>query len=397
MDFGAFDYVKDHVKIQIGDDLLPNYPLRNGLHKVITEKLDISNINARANKDHDLSPEAIEETERKKIEMRTQNFSEGVDYFRNFKFIDISLLLPDPNGWNYFDKPTAPQMLNLMSSIQSIGIFSPLIVKPAPDGDFYVLCGQSRVIASYNLYKNTQNERYRYVPCFIIEDVDEYFIRTLMIDSNLTYRTISQETFISAIFERYELLRRTKGYRNEMNVAQVIGEEFGISTATVFNYLTLQKLCKEAMTLVCNKELNLQSARMLTRLKLEDQLYILENSTLEDLNTLHKIKHVTKERRPCEKELKQRVISIRTLVPQNTPIRVYVSTHMLSKFLNNVIDFKSLEIPNLPSEYAIKNNHQHFKVKLDKKHMEFYKKANIIDDELLQKVYTRKAEEIKRA
>jgi len=97
-----------------------------------------------------------------------------------------------------------------------------------------------------NLYKNTEEERFKYAPCFVIDGVEEYFVRTLMIDSNLPYRTISKETYIRAIFERHELLQRTKTYKNEMNIAEILAEEFGTSTATIYNYLTLKKLCKEA-------------------------------------------------------------------------------------------------------------------------------------------------------
>ena len=208
MELSIFDLVQDHVEVQIGDNLLPDYPLKNRAYRIVTEKIDIFSVNAKnaerlKAEGYDMSDEAKEERKKRKLDMRAQNFSEGVDYFRNFKFIDVSLLLSDPNGWNYFNEPNTPQMLNLMASIQSIGIFTPLIVRPTGDGDFYILCGDSRAEESYNLYKSTKDERYRYVPCFIVEDVEEYFIRTLMIDSNTNYRTISQDDeLLQRVFTR---------------------------------------------------------------------------------------------------------------------------------------------------------------------------------------------------
>lgn len=394
MDLSLFDHVKDHIQVQMGDDLMPHYPLRNSPYKIIEEKIDLSSLG----KQEENSEEASRERQRKKLQLRAKNFSEGVDYFKSFKYIDIFLLKDDNNNWNYFNKPNKFEFLNLISSIESIGIIIPLIVKPIGDGNFTVLSGSSRVKALYNLYKNTGDEKYLYAPCFVIEDdIEEYFVRSLMIDVNMPYRTISKDIYVKAILERYELLKRTKAHRNEMNIAETLADEFNVSTSTIFNYLTLKNLCKEALTLISDKSLNLQSARLLSKMNLEDQLYILENVSLENLNASHKIKYLTEERRPGKKELEARVERVKTLVPFSTPVQVNTSPEMLNKFLVNVVDFKRIEIPNLSSEYARDNNHKHFSVKLNEEHMKFYKEVGLIDEELLKKVYTRNLEEIMRA
>ena len=110
MDLSLFDHVKDqdHVEIQMGDDLMPDYPLKNRPYRIITEKLDMSELKAKnaeslKARGYDMSIEAKEERTRKKLDMRARNFSEGVNYFNNFKFLDIFLLISEPNGWDYFN------------------------------------------------------------------------------------------------------------------------------------------------------------------------------------------------------------------------------------------------------------------------------------------------------
>ncbi|MCL2320592.1 MAG: hypothetical protein FWC47_00645, partial [Oscillospiraceae bacterium] len=102
------------------------------------------------------------------------------------------------------------------------------------------------------------------------EDIDEYFERSLMIDANINYRKISKEVYIRAIFEKHTMFKETKSYRGEFNIAEKISNDLSISDATVFNYLTLKKLCPDAMALVYEKKLKLQPARMLAKLSHEN-------------------------------------------------------------------------------------------------------------------------------
>ena len=388
-----FDDVENFAEFSFGDDLMPHYYPKNRRTRQIDEEINLFG----SMEEEEAFKKRERELTRKKLDLRAENYTNGVDYFKDFKYIEISLLISEQKGWNYFDKPKKHQFLNLMSSIESIGIFNPLIVMPTEDGKFVILCGESRAKALYNLHKKTGEERFKYAPCFIIDDVEEYFVRTLMIDSNLTYRTISQEVYIKAIFERHELLQRTKTYKNEINVAEVLAEEFDTSTATIYNYLTLKKLCKEALTLIYEKSLKLKSGRLLARLNPEDQLYVLENVSLEDLNTPHRIKCITAEEKISRRELDQRIRLAKDMMPYSTRIQIDISPEMLNKFLNKVVDFKRTEIPKLSSDYAKEHNQKYFKIKLNKEHMEFYREKNIVNEELLDKVYTRKLEEIVRA
>ena len=383
------DYVVNSVTVSIGEDLLPNYPLKNR-YKVVEEYLYIEE-----------ESEESKESERKKQETREKNFSKGVDIFKNFQYLDIHSLVDEQSGWAYFDKPNPYQYLNLMSSVQTLGILNPLIVRKLPDDKYEILCGHSRAHVLNELFSHTKNERFLYAPCFVIEEeIEEYFIRSMLIDSNLNYRTISRETYVKAIFERFELLQRTKKYRNELNLAQALADEFGVSKATINNYLTLKKLCNEALTVVCNKELNLSSAKQLAKFNHEDQLYILEHTSLENLNEQFKVRLLTKYidvENPSQRDLDMKMNTLERIVPGTTPVRVDISKDSLVDFLNVVIDFKKTDLKRFSLENDRKYIKKNFRVTLKESDMKLYKSKGIIDDELIQKVCSTDFIEIMRA
>ena len=69
MELSIFDLVQDHVEVQIGDNLLPDYHLKNRPYRIVTEKIDISSVNAERLKaeGYDMSDEAKEERKKRKL------------------------------------------------------------------------------------------------------------------------------------------------------------------------------------------------------------------------------------------------------------------------------------------------------------------------------------------
>ncbi|MCL2323910.1 MAG: ParB N-terminal domain-containing protein [Oscillospiraceae bacterium] len=372
------DYLSDHIEVSVGDDLMPNAPLKNNKFKTVEEFI------------LEADEEENREYERGVMELREKDFSEGIDIFKNFQYLDIDLLNQDERGWNYFERPNVLQHLDLMASIQNLGVFSPLIVNKNFEGKYIVICGQSRVNALKDLFKNTKNERFKYAPCFIIEGkIDEYYVRSLIIDSNLTYRSVRRETLLKAIFERAELLKRTKKFKNELNVAQTIADEFGLSKGTINNYLTMKKLCPEAMTLVSKKELNMDSAKKLAKFEQEDQLYILEHTSLKNLNDQFKAKVLTKDidlAKPVQKQIDEKIETLDTKVPNMTTVKVEVAKDRLVKFLNLVIEFKKEELAGFSKLTDRKYIKKTINVTVNETHMEHFVSNGIIDKALINRV-----------
>ena len=370
-------YMSEHMEMSIGDDLMPNVPLKNSGFKTTEEFI------------FEPDDEEAKEYERKVQSLREKDFSEGIDIFKNFQYLDIDLLNQEESGWNYFERPNMLQHLDLMASIQNIGVFSPLIVNKKDDGKYYIICGQSRVNALKDLFKNTRNERFKYAPCFIIEGkIDEYYVRSLIIDSNLTYRSIHRETLLKAIFERAELLKRTKKFKNELNVAQTIADEFGLSKGTINNYLTMKKLCPEAMTLVSKKKLNMDSAKKLAKFKQEDQVYILEHTTLENLNQGFKAKVLAKDidpEKPIQKQIDNKIEILNRMVPNTTTVKVEIAKDRLEKFLNLIINFKKEELAGFSKLSDRKYIKKTINVAVNENHMKHYISNGLIDRTLVNR------------
>ncbi|MCL2323321.1 MAG: ParB N-terminal domain-containing protein, partial [Oscillospiraceae bacterium] len=297
--------------------------------------------------------------------------------------------------WDYFDKPDKLELLNLMSSIELIGIVTPLLVKTKDYEVFTIISGNSRFQALKNIFKFKKEEKFRKVPCFVLDEpIDEYFERSLIIDVNLNYRKISQEVYTKSILEKYALIQRTKKYKNEINIAETIANQMSISDSTVFNYLTLKKLCNEAMTLVNEKKLKLGPARMLARLSHENQLYILENTKLEDVNAVHKLKVLIENPKASIYEIEKKVNFIQDFVPQNTDVTITVNKDALKELFNNIIDFKEFINANFSGKVTEKKLENMVKVKVNREHMKFYIQNNFLDGSLIEKVTGKNLNEI---
>ena len=205
---------------------------------------------------------------------------------------------------------------------------------------------------------------------------------------------------MKAIFERAELLKRTKKFRNELNVAETIADEFGLSRSTINNYLTLKKLCPEAKTLVSKKELNLNSAKEIAKFNEKDQLYILEHTKLENLNEGFKVKLLAKDidlNAPSQKALDDKIETLERVVPNTTTVNVEIAKDKLEKFLNVVINFKKEELASFSRLKDRKYIKKTIRVSLNERDMKLYASKGIIDEALVKKAVTCDYMEIIRA
>jgi len=96
---------------------------------------------------------------------------------------------------------------------------------------YEILVGHSRYLALKALYTHSHDDKFRFIPAYILsrQEVGEYFIRSMILDSNFSYRTIDQTVLIKALIERFELLKKSKVFRSELNVAEALANEFLMS------------------------------------------------------------------------------------------------------------------------------------------------------------------------
>ncbi len=374
-----------------GDDLLPKARVKNDPKQVRTYDIPF--------------PLSLEEQEKRRkneekiLLKRASNFTNGINIYENFQYVDIDLMIPCAPNWA-FNKPNQEQLITLISSIETMGVLSPFIlVKDKRSTDYTIVCGHSRHVALKNLYANTQDNKYKFAPCFVLDydEVDEYFVRALIIDSNLSYRTMDQTILMRALFERYEILKRTKSFRSESDIGRALADEFLISRSTVFNYLCLKKLREEVMVLLLEKRITLQAARYLARVNHDVQLMILENFGIENINIKHRIKYLTSKDNVKLPELLKRIEVANGLVPHKTTVNVTVAKHLVPKLFDVLGEFKDYSVINYQYVFNTKNANKYCNIVYDEEHVKFYLEKEILNKKAVDLVNVKNQEELSKA
>ena len=383
-------YVQDIYESPYGEDLFPESYVKNDPKKPKVEAFYFPK-----------SEEQLEEDrifEEKVRERRTHNFKEGVNIFEDVQKIDIGLMEDAPTNWNYFPLPNDAQLISLMNSLESIGLINPIILLKYPNYDYYtILEGKSRVLALKNLYERDHLDKYRYPLCCILdsEKVDEYYLRSMILDLNFKYRTIPQDVFIRMILDRHALLKKSKKFRKESNVAELLAEEFLMSTSSIYNYLVLEKLSEEVKTLLFEKRINLQIARLFAKVNPDAQKMILENIDFKEINCLHRIKYIVGDGTGYTtlEKIKGHIEEAKELVPEKISFNVTINKKLLGKTLETLIDLKKYASLNLSGIMGDKAS-RFCNITFDQNIMKYYIEQNLVDEKAVKKLTAKKVQEI---
>ncbi|MCL2320543.1 MAG: ParB/RepB/Spo0J family partition protein [Oscillospiraceae bacterium] len=366
-----------------GTDLRPMVYLKNDDIKITETKIDIGST------PDDLKKWAAHE--RNATLMREKNFKDGANYFDTLQKLDIELIQDVPSGWNLFDPPKKHELADLIRSIASVGLIYPIYVLQHTSGVYSVICGRSRLLAFTNLFQATGLDKYRFIPSYIIKEseTDELFVRTMIIESNLRFRSISKLNLIQSLITIYEVMQKNKVFRGESNVAVEVAKTFEVSETTVFNYLKVRGLCEEALTLLYEDRLKLKAALYLTKVSKETQKNILEKFGTAGVNKVYKLKLITKEGNISLEELEEKIEELKTYTPSKTKIILEVDRRFVNPLLEYLLNFKKEHI----NPFANKNTRgvttSVFRVRYDAEAMGLYVKQNIIDEITLKKLVSK--------
>ena len=379
-----------NIEESYGEYLLPHKYLDCDPKRVIEEDLPSDPISPE-------EAEKVRKAEEQFTKTRIKNFSEGVNLLENVKKIDIELMQDAPSNWAYMPLPSESQLITLMASIENLGLLNPIILLEHPNYDKYsILSGKSRVLALKNLYVRDQLDKYRYPVCFILKEneVDELYLRSLILDLNFSYRTIPQEVFIRMILERHALLKRSKEFRSSSNIAQQLSEEFMMSESSIYNYLTLKKLTEEVMTLLFEKRIDLQTARLLAKVDKQSQIAILENIDYKELKCKHRMEYITKDGNTSTENIKKRIKESKDLVPYKTTITIEVHNAALGKAIDLILDVKKNITTDLGAKFSVKNINEFCKVTYNKDQMKYYLEKNMVDQKVLDRLTAKTINEL---
>ena len=167
-------------------------------------------------------------------------------------------------------------MEQTVESIRQIGVVSPLIVRPDPEGGFEILSGHRRLHAAQLAGLET-------VPV-IVKEMDDDAAIIFMVDSNLQRENILPSERAFSYKMKLEAMKH-QGERGDLTsaqvgpkswAAQVVAEEAGDSKSQVKRYIRLTNLIPEILDMVDEKKIAFNPAVELSYLKLSEQKEFLE-------------------------------------------------------------------------------------------------------------------------
>ena len=167
-------------------------------------------------------------------------------------------------------------MEQTVESIKQIGVVSPLIVRPDPEGGFEILSGHRRLHAAQLAGLET-------VPV-IVKEMDDDAATIFMVDSNLQRENILPSERAFSYKMKLEAMKH-QGERGDLTsaqvgpkswAAQVVAEEAGDSKSQVKRFIRLTNLIPEILDMVDEKKIAFNPAVELSYLKPPEQKEFLE-------------------------------------------------------------------------------------------------------------------------
>lgn len=170
-------------------------------------------------------------------------------------------------------------MEQTVESIKQIGVVSPLIVRPDPEGGFEILSGHRRLHAAQLAGLET-------VPV-IVKKMDDDAAIIFMVDSNLQRENILPSERAFSYKMKLEAMKHQAGRPSKENDSQLgnnfgklsseeMAEELGTSKNQIFRYIRLTNLIPEILDMVDEKKIAFNPAVELSYLKTSEQKEFLE-------------------------------------------------------------------------------------------------------------------------
>ena len=170
-------------------------------------------------------------------------------------------------------------MEQTVESIRQIGVVSPLIVRPDPEGGFEILSGHRRLHAAQLAGLET-------VPV-IVKEMDDDAAIIFMVDSNLQRENILPSERAFSYKMKLEAMKH-QGQRVDLTCSQlgnkldgkksseVMADELGTSKNQIFRYIRLTNLIPKILDMVDEKKIAFNPAVELSYLKPSEQKEFLE-------------------------------------------------------------------------------------------------------------------------
>ncbi len=345
----------------------------------------------------------IREAMKKDILVREDNFTNKVNIHENFQMVDIFKFENAPENWYPEPKIKSEEVISLISSIESIGLINPIVVTKGKNDDYWtIICGRARVSAFKMLAKFSDYTEYLTIPCFVLDKdtTSEYFLRSMMIDSLLTERKHVDKKFLyRAIYERHQILSRTDKYRKDKkSLTKQLMEEFDLSKTSVYNALTLNKLCLEAQALVWDNKLTNAAGLNLAKLNHETQLRIIETLGIEKLNDIRTLRILCSKNNIKEDDIKKVSERMNTYAPTDITFSIKVHKEYVGIFTDKIAEVNEIVVREKDDGKKRKTQksrmNNFLRVKYDEHLMDIYLRAQTVSEISHKRMISRSLEEL---
>lgn len=191
------------------------------------------------------------------------------------------------------------ELMDMVDSIQRIGVHTPCIARPRPDGGYELLSGHRRKLASKLAGCDT-------LP-LIVRDIDDDSAIIMVVDGNIQRETITFSEKAKAYRMKLEALKR-QGQRNDLTSAQVVpklaarekvAQEAGVNRMEVTRFIRLTELAPPLLEMVDDKKIAFTPAVELSYLPQELQTELLDvieqNECTPSLSQAQRLKQAAQE------------------------------------------------------------------------------------------------------
>lgn len=193
------------------------------------------------------------------------------------------------------------ELMDMVESIQRIGVHTPCLARPRPDGGYELLSGHRRKLASMLAGCDT-------LP-LIVREIDDDSAIILVVDGNIQRETITFSEKAKAYKLKLEALKR-QGKRTDLTSGQldpklkhraneVVAEDSGESVKQVQRYIRLTELAPTLLEMVDDKKIAFTPAVELSYLPQELQTELLDvidqNECTPSLSQAQRLKAAAQE------------------------------------------------------------------------------------------------------
>ena len=177
------------------------------------------------------------------------------------------------------------ELMDMVESIQRIGVHTPCLARPRAEGGYELLSGHRRKLASTLAGRD--------ILPLIVREIDDDSATILVVDGNIQRETITFSEKAKAYKMKLEALKR-QGERTDLTCAQVehkldnkksrdiVAEEAGVSKDQVRRFIRLTELAPPLLQMVDDKKIAFNPAVELSYLPQELQTELLDVMDQDD-------------------------------------------------------------------------------------------------------------------